>query len=130
MIEALKMSMHNRKLQFTLALYSTPTARMRVNGHPSGTFSVERYMPGVPLLIFLPTLEPLLKTKSHHIKGVQLIDHHYKLAAYAGDILMLLTDPITSIPNLLKDFLLFTPSTSKLISQNPRHLTYPSFNPL
>lgn len=41
------------------------------------------------------------------IKGVDIHHKSYKLAAYADDILLFLTDPITTIPNLLADFEFF-----------------------
>lgn len=41
------------------------------------------------------------------VKGINIGDNHYKLAAYADDVLLFLTDPIVTIPNLLKDFSLF-----------------------
>lgn len=60
-------------------------------------------------LIFILTMEPLLRgiKANPDIKGIHIKHKHYKLAAYADDILLFLSDPLTSIPNLLKDLTLF-----------------------
>lgn len=99
-------------LQMVLALYSFPKARIRVNGELSGAFSVSNgTRQGCPLspLIFILTMEPMLRRLKDNpaIKGVGVLHNQYKLAAYADDILLFLTDPITTIPNLLADFTLF-----------------------
>lgn len=54
-------------------------------------------------------MEPMLRRLRDNpaIKGVDVLHNQYKLAAYADDILLFLTDPITTIPNLLTDFTLF-----------------------
>lgn len=41
------------------------------------------------------------------IKGIEVKSKTYKTAAYADDILLFLSDPTTTIPNLVKDFALF-----------------------
>lgn len=99
-------------LQMILALYSNPTARIRVNGCLWGAFSVSNgTRQGCPLspLIFILTMEPLLRKlrENPDIKGLNINHKQYKVAAYADDILLFLTDPINTIPNLLKDFTLF-----------------------
>lgn len=107
-----KMGFRDRMLQYILALYSSPTARIRVNGHLLDAFSLSNGIrQGCPLspIIFILTLEPMLcrLRTNPTVKGVAIKDNHYKLAAYADDILLFLTDPITTIPNFLKDFSLF-----------------------
>lgn len=88
------------------------TAMVRVNGHLSGAFSISNCThQGCPLslLTFVLMLEPLIhKLRANpDIKGVEIAGHPHKLAVYADDVLLFLTDPITTIPNLLKDFTLF-----------------------
>lgn len=95
-----------------LTLYSSPTAKVRVNGGLSGAFSVSNgTRQGCPLspLIFILTMEPMLRRirENPDIKGIEINQKQYKVAAYADDVLLFLTDPITTIPNLLRDFTLF-----------------------
>lgn len=54
-------------------------------------------------------MEPILcKIRSNQdIKGVEIANKQYKIAAYADNVLLFLTDPISTLPNLLKDFSLF-----------------------
>lgn len=52
------------------------------------------------------------------IKGINIQQKQYKLAAYADDILLFLTDPITTIPNLLADFTLFKTLSNLQINFN------------
>lgn len=92
--------------------YSSPTARIRVNRRLSDAFAVSNgRRQGCPLspLIFVLTLEPLLhklRTNSN-VKGIDIRNKHYKVAVYADDILLFLSDPLITIPNLLQDFTLF-----------------------
>lgn len=98
-------------LQFILSMYSSPTARIRVNGHLSSTFSIlNGTHQGCPLspLIFVLTLEPLLRRlrENPNISGITIRNRQYKPAAYADNILFL-SDPLITLPNLLHDFTLF-----------------------
>lgn len=108
----IKIGLQERMLQFIMALYSGPTARVRVNGHLSDAFSISNgTRQGSPLspLIFVITLEPLLLCLKDNpdIKGIKIARTTYKLAAFADDILLFLKDPHITIPNLLKDLSLF-----------------------
>lgn len=99
-------------LNFISALYSSPTAKVKVNGHLSDAFSVSNgTRQGCPLspLIFILSLEPLLRglNSNPDTKGIQIKQHTYKLTALADDIILFLTDPLITIPNLLKDFRTF-----------------------
>lgn len=99
-------------LQWILALYASTTARIRVNGCLSDAFSVSNgTWQGCPLspLIIVLSLEPLLhKLRANpNITGIDIRHKHYKLAAYADDILLFLSNPLITIPNLPQDFTLF-----------------------
>lgn len=92
-----------------LALYSSPTARIRVNGRLSDAFSIlGGTRQGCPLspLIFVLTMEPFL-CRLRDNRGINIHHKQYKIEAYADDILLFLSDPITTIPNLLKGFTFF-----------------------
>lgn len=99
-------------LQIILALYSSPSAKIRVNGCLSGAFSFSSGMrQGCPLspLIFILTIEPLLHRLKENpdIKGLKINHKQYKVVAYADNVLLFLTDPVTTIAKLLKDLSLF-----------------------
>lgn len=122
MSEVLKMiGIRDRMLQFIMALYASPTAQVRVNGHLSNAFSISNETrQGCPLspLIFVLTLEPLLQRlrSNPDIKGVSVSNTTYKLSAFADDILLFLTDPHITLPNLLKDFATFNSLTNLQIN--------------
>lgn len=71
-------------------------------------------------LIFVITLEPLLQRlrSNPDIKGITIAQHTYKLAAFADDILLFLTDLHITIPNILKDFATFKNMTNLQINFN------------
>ena len=54
-------------------------------------------------LLFVLSMEPLLAKirYSQKIKGIKIGEEEHKLAAFADDVLFYLTEPKTSIPNLL-----------------------------
>lgn len=110
MSEALRiLGIPPRMMQYILALYANPTAKVRVNGHLSNAFAISNgTRQGCPLspIIFVLTLEPLLRRlrSNPDIKGIDIKSHTYKIAAYADDILLFLTEPLITLPNLLKDF--------------------------
>lgn len=90
------------------ALYSNPTAKVCVNGHLSDAFNLRNgTRQGCPLspLLFVLTLEPLLNRirSNPDIKGIEIQNQTYKIAAFADDMLLFLSDPHISIPNLIQD---------------------------
>lgn len=107
-----RLGLQNHMFNSIMSLYTTPTARVRINGHLSNAFSITNgTRQGCPLspILFVLTLEPLLNClrKNENIKGIHIAGCTYKLAAFADDILLSLSEPHTSIPNLLNDFHLF-----------------------
>ncbi|KAM5171776.1 A.superbus venom factor 1-like [Mantella aurantiaca] len=94
------------------ALYSNPSARVRVNGHLSEAFEISNgTRQGCPLspIIYVLTLEPFLVRlrDNPNIQGISIKDKEYKVAAFADDILLFLTKPLMSIPNLLEEISFF-----------------------
>lgn len=66
---------------------------------------------GCPLspLLYALSLEPILNRlrSNQNIERIRMGETEHKLEAYADDIFFTLTDPLTSIPNLLEEFQLF-----------------------
>lgn len=59
--------------------------------------------------LFILTLEPLLNSirMNPHITDINSTSSHYKIAAYADDVLLFLSNPLISLPNLQKELKLF-----------------------
>uniref|UniRef100_A0A3P9KC19 Reverse transcriptase domain-containing protein n=1 Tax=Oryzias latipes TaxID=8090 RepID=A0A3P9KC19_ORYLA len=86
-------------------LYRAPAARILVNGSVSDMFPLGRgTRQGCPLspLLFALALEPLAEAirTNPKISGVKLGVTEYKISLYADDVLLFLTNPVTSIPVL------------------------------
>lgn len=97
-----------RMLSYIMALYTNPSAAVKVNGHLSSAFPISNgTRQGCPLspLIYILTLEPFLNRlrENSNIQGVTVKNREFKVAAFAGDILLSLQSPHISLPNLLKD---------------------------
>lgn len=94
--------------EYIHALYSNPTAKVRVIGHLSNPFNLHiDKRQGCPLspLLYVLTLEPLLNRlrSNPDIKRIKIQDHTYKIAAFVDDMLLFLSEPQVSIPSLLQD---------------------------
>lgn len=88
------------------ALYDGPTSRIKINSHLTDSMTLER---GVrqgcawsPLLFAL-YLEPLAQyiRQSNTIHSVTIDGTEHKIACYADDVLLFLTKPEISIPNVM-----------------------------
>uniref|UniRef100_A0A8C5MWP3 Leucine rich repeat containing 73 n=1 Tax=Leptobrachium leishanense TaxID=445787 RepID=A0A8C5MWP3_9ANUR len=95
-------------LSWIHALYSTSSARVRVNGASTSAFQIRNgTRQGCPLslLLFALSLEPLLSSirQNSNIKGLQgsLIDH--KVSAYTDDLMFFLPDPVGSMPEVIRE---------------------------
>lgn len=103
--------MGSRVRKWIKEIYSYLTAQVKVNGSLSAQFKINNgTRQGCPLspVIFAMTLEPFLQsnqTEHKHIKGLQIKNlKDQKLATYADDILLYVTEPKTSLPNTIKKF--------------------------
>lgn len=90
------------------ALYSNPIEKVWVNGHLPDAFNLRnKTRQGCPLfpLLFVLTLEPLLNRirQNLDIKDIEIQNQTYKLAAFADDMLVFLSHPHISLPNLIQD---------------------------
>ncbi|KAM9319851.1 beta-1,3-glucosyltransferase [Gastrophryne carolinensis] len=92
-----------------LALYSEPTAKVRVNGLVSSSFRIGNgTRQGCPLspLLCVITMEHLAVAlrQNPDIRGIVAGGQEYKASLYADDLLLHLTAPLTSFPAALKEF--------------------------
>lgn len=99
----------SKMLCWIKSLYGDPTARFRANGILSDPFEIKNgTRQGCPLslLLFALSLEPFLRTvrANPDITGVVVGESHQKITAYVDDMLFSLTNPLVSLPNLLKEF--------------------------
>uniref|UniRef100_A0A8C5PIJ7 Reverse transcriptase domain-containing protein n=1 Tax=Leptobrachium leishanense TaxID=445787 RepID=A0A8C5PIJ7_9ANUR len=95
-------------LSWISALYTAPTARVRVNGALTQSFPISNgTRQGCPLspLLFALSLEPLLASirTNEGIEGLQGKAHCHKVAAYADDLMFLLTNPVKSLPVVVRE---------------------------
>uniref|UniRef100_A0A8C5PAU0 Reverse transcriptase domain-containing protein n=1 Tax=Leptobrachium leishanense TaxID=445787 RepID=A0A8C5PAU0_9ANUR len=96
-------------LTWLAALYSRPTAMVRVNGALSNPFEIRNgTRQGCPLspLLFALTLEPFLESVrlNPNISGLRGRTREHKLSAYADDMLFMVTNPRVSLPEIIAEF--------------------------
>lgn len=87
------------------ALYSSPSARVSVNGTLSSSFTISNgTRQGCPLspLIFDLVMEPMAEAIRAHqgIKGIDVKGVQHKLNLFADDVILTLTDVDRSLPNV------------------------------
>lgn len=93
-------------IKWVKVLYSAPRASVLTNGIASSFFNLgPGTRQGDPLspLLFTLFVEPLAISirRDSRIKGVQGGGREHKLLLYADDILLLLSDPTSSIPGVM-----------------------------
>uniref|UniRef100_A0A8C5M2I4 Reverse transcriptase domain-containing protein n=1 Tax=Leptobrachium leishanense TaxID=445787 RepID=A0A8C5M2I4_9ANUR len=91
------------------ALYTSPSARLNVNGALSPPFRINNgTRQGCPLspLLFALTLEPFLQAIRSHpqLHGMTAAGVEHRVAAYADDMLFFVRKPAESLQHLIKLF--------------------------
>lgn len=89
------------------SLYSNPRAQVHLLGRYSEPFTIEKgTMQGCPLspIVFAIAIETLAFAIRHHpsIKGVQCGPQEHKCVLFADDLLLFVTSPLISTPNILQ----------------------------
>lgn len=89
-------------------MYKDSSARVRVNGTLSEKFSIKRgAKQGDPLApqLFASCIEPLAEKirKNMKIKGLYIEDKEHKIALYADDVIIYLTDVCNSLLILMEE---------------------------
>lgn len=107
-----KFNFHDIIIRTIKALYTDPTARIKINGSLSNSISLRRGCrqgcSASPLLfaIFLEPLSQSIKQKAQ-IQGIEIKGTCQKLALFADDVLIFLSSPDTSLPALMSEFAKF-----------------------
>lgn len=88
-------------------LYSSPTARIKVNGSLSNSITLQRgCRQGCPTnpSFFNLFIEPLAQAlrQETELKGINLGGVEYKVNLYADDVLVTIMDPGSGLPLLMK----------------------------
>lgn len=99
----------NKMLQWIASIYSCPMAQVQANGVLSEAFQISNgTCQGCPLspLLFALSLEPFLCTirSNQDITGVKVGEAQYKISVHADNMMFSLTNPLITIPNLMKEF--------------------------
>lgn len=101
-----KFGFHRSIIDTFRALYDSPSARIKVNGALSKAFTLERGTrqgcPASPLLFAL-FIEPLSQwiRQNSEIKGISVHTAEHKLALFADDVLVYLSQPTLTFPKLM-----------------------------
>lgn len=104
-----KQNFHKTFIQTISALYTQPTARIKINGSLSEAISLKRGCrqgcSASPLLfsIFLEPLSQAIKNNGK-ILGIDMKSGVQKVALFADDLLIYLSSPDTSLPELMTEF--------------------------
>ena len=98
---------HDTFIKWLHAMYSSSKAQIRVNGTLSHSFELQRgTRQGDPLspLIFAICIEPLAACirATNKIEGVKVAEQSHKLALYADDVVLYLTNLEKSLPALME----------------------------
>lgn len=98
---------HSDFVKVIEALYTKPTAQIKINGNLSNTIELERGTRqgcGISPLLFALYIEPLaqLIRQTNRIKGIHISGDIHKVALYADDVLLYISEPNTSLPKLFQ----------------------------
>lgn len=102
-----KFGFHPKIINTFAALYNKPTARIKINGDLTNSSILERGTRqgccASPRLfaLFIEPMSQLIRQRPE-IKGVTMVSGEQKLALFADDLLISLTQPTQSLPKLME----------------------------
>lgn len=104
-----KFNFHRSFIETVQALYTAPSARIKINGSLSGSISLKRGCRqgcSASPLLFAIFLEPLSQSvrQNKNIEGIKMDGGVQKLALFADDVLIYLSNPNSSLPELMTLF--------------------------
>lgn len=106
-----------------MALYQNPTAKIRANGGISEEIPITNgTRQGCPLspILYILVMEHLLIAvrENKDIQGIKVGDIEYKMSVFADDILLYITTPLISLPNLISEFKRFGVVSNFMVNYN------------
>lgn len=102
----LKFGFHKIIIDTLSALYNNPTARIKINGAVTRSFALERgtrqgcCMSPLLFALFIEPMSQLIRQRKD-IKGVEMPSGEQKLALFADDLLISVTQPTQMLPKLM-----------------------------
>lgn len=129
-----KFGFHPNIVDTFAALYSKPTARVKVNADLTNTFTLQRGTRqgcGASPLLFALFLEPLAQwiRQRPDIKGVIMASGEHKLALFADDVLMYLTQPNQTLPRVMTGLEEYGSVSGYKININKTQILSLNYNP-
>uniref|UniRef100_A0A8C5BXC6 Reverse transcriptase domain-containing protein n=1 Tax=Gadus morhua TaxID=8049 RepID=A0A8C5BXC6_GADMO len=114
---------HSKFISWLELIYKNPVAQVRVNGTLSRRFQIHKgTRQGDPMsaLIFAMCMEPLAEAirQQDNIKGLTIGQECHKLALYADDIIVYLTSPEHSLPELMETIKEYSDHSGYKINEN------------
>ena len=102
-----KMGFHEEFIKGINTLYNNSVARVKINGYLSEKIQLERGTKqgcGLSPALFAIFIEPLAQwiRQSDNIKGISIKGDQHKSALFADDVLIFLSQPSDSLPELFK----------------------------
>lgn len=104
-----RFDLHDTIIKTIQALYDNPTARIKVSGYLSNSFTLDRGLRqgcALSLLLFVLYLESLAQyiRQNEDIRRITIKGPEHKLTCYGNDILFYLGQPTYSLPKLKQSF--------------------------